>query len=191
MMLVVPHNSPHATSTTRRQGTRSRPLCSRASVRQHKVHSIQPSPFNQSLQLPRAQAASSAAAQQHDATAASSDGTGSFTASASILETDDGSSSTTTKGPAEEVWEYEAPEHVQQRNAEFVEQQLRGRVILAPLTKGGNLPFRCVMTQQGAGAMLYAVWHVFFNQASPQMANGTGDQSQQPDTVLCWQNTTF
>lgn len=138
-MLLLPHNPPHATSTTHCHPGVSSTCCSRvASVRQHKVHSIQPSPFKPSLQLPRAQAAS-AAAQQHE-TAASSDGGG----DASILETADTDSSiTTTKGPAEEVWEYEAPQHVQQRNAEFVEQQLRGRVILAPLTKGGNLPFRC------------------------------------------------
>jgi hypothetical protein len=43
---------------------------------------------------------------------------------------------------AEEVWDYEAPQHVVDRNKQFIEQQLVGKVILAPLTKGGNLPFR-------------------------------------------------
>jgi hypothetical protein len=43
----------------------------------------------------------------------------------------------------DDVWDYAAPQHVLERNTLFIEQQLQGRVILAPLTKGGNLPFRC------------------------------------------------
>jgi hypothetical protein len=43
---------------------------------------------------------------------------------------------------AEEVWDYAAPQHVVDRNRQFIKQQLAGKVILAPLTKGGNLPFR-------------------------------------------------
>jgi hypothetical protein len=43
----------------------------------------------------------------------------------------------------DEVWDYAAPQHVLERNTLFIDQKLLGRVILAPLTKGGNLPFRC------------------------------------------------
>ena len=43
---------------------------------------------------------------------------------------------------SDDVWDYVAPQHVVERNQQFVESQLTGRVILAPLTKGGNLPFR-------------------------------------------------
>ncbi|GLC44902.1 hypothetical protein PLESTB_001687100 [Pleodorina starrii] len=45
----------------------------------------------------------------------------------------------TTSGQAD--FEYEAPDWVCTRNATFA-QQLRGKLVLAPLTKGGNVPFR-------------------------------------------------
>lgn len=43
---------------------------------------------------------------------------------------------------SDEVWDYVTPQHVLERNQRFVQERLSGRVILAPLTKGGNLPFR-------------------------------------------------
>lgn len=43
---------------------------------------------------------------------------------------------------SDEVWDYVTPQHVVERNQQFVQERLNGRVILAPLTKGGNLPFR-------------------------------------------------
>lgn len=41
----------------------------------------------------------------------------------------------------EEEVEFEVPEHVMERNRQLAD-RLRGKLILAPLTKGGNLPFR-------------------------------------------------
>lgn len=52
------------------------------------------------------------------------------------------SSSSSQASSSEDVWDYNAPSHVVERNQTFVDEQLAGRVILAPLTKGGNLPFR-------------------------------------------------
>lgn len=43
---------------------------------------------------------------------------------------------------AAEAWDYDAPRSVLERNAAFVERVLKGRLLLAPLTRGGNLPFR-------------------------------------------------
>jgi tRNA-dihydrouridine synthase 3 len=43
---------------------------------------------------------------------------------------------------------FDVPQHVLQRNAEFA-QRLKGKLILAPLTKGGNLPFRQLCAQFG------------------------------------------
>lgn len=54
---------------------------------------------------------------------------------------------------SDDVWEYEAPDHVQQRNQQFIDEQLAGRVILAPLTKGGNLPFRWGSTSRSIPLM--------------------------------------
>ncbi|KAG2493961.1 hypothetical protein HYH03_007891 [Edaphochlamys debaryana] len=38
-------------------------------------------------------------------------------------------------------WDYEAPAWVRERNAAFAK-RLQGKLVLAPLTKGGNVPFR-------------------------------------------------
>jgi tRNA-dihydrouridine synthase 3 len=45
------------------------------------------------------------------------------------------------------------PAIVTERNAAFV-QQLKGKLILAPLTRGGNLPFRRLCVDLGAEATM-------------------------------------
>lgn len=47
------------------------------------------------------------------------------------------------------TFDYDAPAWVRERNAAFAE-RIKGKLILAPLTKGGNLPFRRLCTQYGA-----------------------------------------
>ncbi|KAF8063726.1 DUS3L [Scenedesmus sp. PABB004] len=44
--------------------------------------------------------------------------------------------------PKEEAWDYVAPPELLARNRVWADAALRGRTLLAPLTKGGNLPFR-------------------------------------------------
>lgn len=60
-----------------------------------------------------------------------------------VTESSSRSQQQSSSSDGDDVWEYAAPQHVLERNKLFVEEQLKGRVILAPLTKGGNLPFRC------------------------------------------------
>lgn len=50
-------------------------------------------------------------------------------------------------------FEYEAPAWVRERNAAFAE-RLKGKLVLAPLTKGGNVPFRRLCTHFGAEVTL-------------------------------------
>ncbi len=50
-------------------------------------------------------------------------------------------------------FDYEAPAWVRERNAAFAE-RLKGKLVLAPLTKGGNVPFRRLCTHFGAEVTL-------------------------------------
>lgn len=53
--------------------------------------------------------------------------------------------------PADEPVSFTIPDQVVRSNAELVE-KLKGKLILAPLTKGGNLPFRRLCCDFGAEA---------------------------------------
>lgn len=76
----------------------------------------------------------------------------------SSLQQQPGSSDAPTA--AEDVWDYSAPQHVLERNNQFIDEQLRGRVILAPLTKGGNLPFRCAGHGRNPAVLMCTTWLV-------------------------------
>ena len=51
------------------------------------------------------------------------------------------------------VFDYDAPAWVRERNTAFAE-RLRGKLILAPLTKGGNVPFRRLCAHYGCDVTL-------------------------------------
>jgi hypothetical protein len=59
------------------------------------------------------------------------------------------------------------PDHVRERNASFAG-HIRGKLVLAPLTKGGNLPFRQLCAHFGADVTMSGAlprlpashWHI-------------------------------
>lgn len=66
-----------------------------------------------------------------------------------VVSTSSATAEVSPKTSTLEIPDFHVPNEVIQRNADFA-QRVKDQLILAPLTKGGNLPFRRLCVQFGA-----------------------------------------